>query len=221
MADQYRKLEGHSLEFGLDPEGHVSEVTGLEGVVQDPRRWRVFADGSRIFPPARDFRRRESSSARNGIRKSRFPARRFERQCGARTLPIFETKRAGPRAAGGERRRRFGVAAHGPRGGPEEGEDCAVILTQFKILQANPHGDLTPADYLHNGLRTSGVWTGSGESMNFVSLQTGLLVSATQTVDQDLNFTISSASASSSKLNYTGNVKSQSHITLLQPADKN
>jgi len=30
MADQYRKLEGHSLEFGLDPEGHVSVVTGLE-----------------------------------------------------------------------------------------------------------------------------------------------------------------------------------------------
>ena len=36
MAEQYRKLEGHSLEFGLDPEGHVSEVTGLEGVIQDP-----------------------------------------------------------------------------------------------------------------------------------------------------------------------------------------
>src|ERR1700722_19864657 len=36
MAQQYRKLEGHSLEFGLDADGHVSEVTGLEGVLQDP-----------------------------------------------------------------------------------------------------------------------------------------------------------------------------------------
>ena len=87
-------------------------------------------------------------------------------------------------------------------------------------MQANPQGDLTPADYLHNGLRTSGAWTGAGQSLNFVSLQSGFVVSATQTVDQQLNFTIASAS-SPSRMNYTGEVKSQSQITLLQPANKN
>jgi hypothetical protein len=222
MAEQYRKLEGHSLEFGLDPEGHVSEVTGLEGVIQDPatlaslRGWFANISAGARFPkkgiaigekwhteepvpgaPLRDtVWRADSSYLRN----------ESCRNAGGGG-PIADEKPAAPK--------------NDASPDADDPNSCAVILTQFQILQANPHGDLTPADYLHNGLRTSGVWTGTGESMNFVSLHSGLLVSATQSVDQDLNFTISSATAMSSKLNYTGNVKSQSHIMLLQPANKN
>jgi hypothetical protein len=222
MAEQYRKLEGHSLEFGLDPEGHVSEVTGLEGVIQDPatlaslRGWFANISAGARFPkkgivigekwhteepvpgaPLRDtVWRADSSYLRN----------ESCRNAGGGG-PIADEKPVAPK--------------NDTSPDADDLNSCAVILTQFQILQANPHGDLTPADYLHNGLRTSGVWTGTGESVNFVSLQTGLLVSATQSVDQDLNFTISSATAMSSKLNYTGNVKSQSHIMLLQPANKN
>ena len=221
MAEQYRKLEGHSLEFGLDTEGRVSDVTGLEGVVQDPaalasvRGWLANISAGARFPkkgiaigekwhseepvPGAPLRetvwRADSSYLRNEA-------------CRASVAP--------PRDAQGDSTPPHTAAPSEP----DDQEQCAVILTEFKILQANPHGDLTPADYLHNGLRTSGVWTGSGESMSFVSLQTGFVVSATQSVDQDLNFTIASAS-STSRLNYTGEVKSQSQITLLQPAKKN
>lgn len=221
MADQYRKLEGHSLEFGLDPEGHVSEVTGLEGVLQDPsalasvRGWLANISAGARFP-----------------KKGIVIGEKWHSEEPVPGAPLRETvwraestylRNEQCRAAGGQAGSATGESTS-PRTDPaeasEQGENCAVILTQFKILQANPHGDLTPADYLHNGLRTSGVWTGSGESMNFVSLHTGFVVSATQTVDQDLNFTIASAS-SSSRLNYTGNVKSQSQITLLPSAIKN
>lgn len=222
MAQQYRKLEGHSLEFGLDADGHVSEVTGLEGVLQDPatlasvRGWLANISAGAKFPK-KGIVVGEKWHSEEPVPGA--PLRETVWRADSSYLRNEPCSNAGSGAA---------VAAEKPAAqrseSPSDGDDsdaCAVILTQFKILQANPHGDLTPADYLHNGLRTSGVWTGSGESMNFVSLKTGLLVSATQTVDQDLNFTISSASAISSKLNYTGNVKSQSHITLLQPSDKN
>jgi hypothetical protein len=91
------------------------------------------------------------------------------------------------------------------------------VLTQFKILQMNPRGDLTPPDYVHNGLRTSGSWTGSGDSLNSISLRSGLVISVTQTSDQFMNFTVSSSS-SPSRMDYVGEVKSQSQIALLPSA---
>jgi len=239
MAEQYRKLEGRSLEFGLDADGHVSDVRGLEGVVQDPsalasvRGWLTNISAGSRFPkrgiaigdkwhseepvPGAPLKetvwRSDSTYLRN-------------QPCRAASGGETSTASANAATSAGAAATNFGPdttsAAQGaanPAGSavsPDDQESCAVILTQFKILQANPHGDLTPADYLHNGLRTSGTWTGSGESTNLVSLETGLVVSATQTVEQHLNFTIASAS-SASRLNYTGNVKSQSEITLLPP----
>lgn len=219
MAEQYRKLEGRSLEFGLDADGHVSEVTGLEGVVQDPaalasvRGWLANISAGARFP-------------KNGI----IVGEKWHSEEPVPGAPLRATvwradstylrneacrnaKEPTPNAPAASSSLRAGSSSE------SDGEMCAVILTQFKILQANPHGDLTPADYLHNGLRTSGTWTGSGESLNSVSLETGFVVSAAQTAEQDLNFTITSAS-SSSRLNYTGNVKSQSEITLLPYPNK-
>lgn len=221
IAQQYHKLEGRTLEFGLDADGHVSEVTGLEGVIQDPatlasvRGWLGNISAGARFPKkgiviGEKWHTEElvpGAPLRETVWRADSSYLRNESCRNAGGSDPAEEKSVTPRPAASAT--------------PDDRDLCAVILTQFQILQANPHGDLTPADYLHNGLRTSGVWTGSGESLNFVSLQTGLLVSATQSVDQDLNFTISSATATSSKLNYTGNVTSQSHITLLQPANKN
>ena len=222
MAQQYRKLEGHSLEFTLDADGQVSELTGLEGVLQDPatqasvRGWLANISAGARFPK-KGILVGDKWHTEEPVPGA--PLRETVWRADASYLRNEPCSNAGSGDA---------IAAEKPAAqrsdAPSDRDDpnsCAVILTQFKILQANPRGDLTPADYLHNGLRTSGVWTGTGESVSFVSLQSGLLISATQSVDQDLNFTIASATATSSKLNYTGNVKSQSHITLLQPANKN
>jgi hypothetical protein len=221
IAQQYHKLEGHTLEFGLDADGRVSEVTGLEGVIQDPatlasvRGWLGNISAGARFPK-KGIVMGEKWHTEEPVPGA--PLRETVWRADSSYLRNESCRNAG----GGDPAEEKSVKPRMDIPSTTDNQDlCAVILTQFQILQANPHGDLTPADYLHNGLRTSGVWTGSGESMNFVSLQTGLLVSATQNVDQDLNFTISSATATSSKLNYTGNVKSQSHIMLLQPANKN
>jgi hypothetical protein len=96
-----------------------------------------------------------------------------------------------------------------PSAGPD---DCAVILTHFEILRrGSAHSDATPEDYRRNGLRTSGTWTGSGESLDSISLATGLLVTSTHTSKQEMDYQITSASTGSS-IHHVGKVQSQSEI---------
>jgi hypothetical protein len=92
---------------------------------------------------------------------------------------------------------------------------CAVVLTRFEISRrGSAHSDATPDDYRHNGLRTSGTWTGSGESLESISLSSGLLVSSTQTGTQDMDYKITSTTTDS-QIHHTGHVENQSHINLL------
>jgi hypothetical protein len=94
-------------------------------------------------------------------------------------------------------------------------DNCAVILTQFEILRrGSTHSDATPDDYRRNGLRTSGTWTGSGESLDSISLSTDLLISSTLTSTQEMDYQITSASSGSS-IHHVGKVESQSEISLV------
>jgi hypothetical protein len=93
--------------------------------------------------------------------------------------------------------------------------DCAVLLTRFSIVRhGSDRSDRTPDSYLHNGLRTSGKWTGSGESLDSISLGDGLLVSSTQTATQDMDYEIMSAS-SGSRIHDVGQTTTQTEISLL------
>jgi hypothetical protein len=90
-----------------------------------------------------------------------------------------------------------------------------VILTRFEISrQGSARSDATPEDYRRNGLRTSGTWLGSGEALESVSLETGLLVSSTQTSKEDADYEITSV-ATGSRIHEQGHVQSQSEITLV------
>jgi hypothetical protein len=95
---------------------------------------------------------------------------------------------------------------------------CAVLLTRFTIFRhGSDHSDATPEAYVHDGLRTEGRWTGSGESLDAISLATGLLVSSTQTASQDMDYEIRSA-ISESRIHHTGHTSTQTEITLLPAA---
>jgi hypothetical protein len=101
-------------------------------------------------------------------------------------------------------------------------ESCAVILTHFEISRrGSEHSDATPDDYRRNGLRTSGKWTGSGQSLNSISLASGFLVSSSQTATQDMDYEIVSA-ASGSAIHQVGRTTTQTEIGLIvapaQPA---
>lgn len=210
IVEQFRKLEGHSLEFTLDGDGRISDLHGLDAVLQDPS----------AIANARGWLSNISSGA--GFPKKGIAiGEKWHSEEPLAGAPLKGTVwradstylRNEPCHAEGSATQP-GDAVPAPPAASNSSEMCAVVLTQFKILQMNPKGDLTPPDYVHNGLRTSGSWTGSGESLNSISLHTGLVISVTQTSDQLMNFTISSSS-SPSRMDYTGEVNSQSQIALL------
>ncbi len=91
--------------------------------------------------------------------------------------------------------------------------DCAIVLSQIEISRpGSPHSDATPDDFRRNGLRTSGTWTGTGETLDSISLSTGLLVSSTQSSTQNMDYQVASASTGST-VHHVGKTQSQTQIT--------
>jgi hypothetical protein len=97
-------------------------------------------------------------------------------------------------------------------------DQCAVVLSEFEISRnGSPHSDATPDDYRRNGLRTSGTWTGTGQTLDSISLATGLLVSSTQSSTQKMDYQVTSA-ATGSTVQHSGKAESKTEITLLPNA---
>jgi len=217
LADQYNRLEGRSMEFTLEPDGRIVDVKGLEDMLSNPsaaqtvRSWMAGLSSSTGFPQEgieigqkwsreqplsgvpldRLFWRTEANYLRNEVCPENIPL-------GSTTAAALSPE-ATPKAP----------SANSPI--------CATILTQFTITRSgshNPHADDTPDDYRHNGLRTSGTWTGSGESLDSFSLATGRMVRSTQSSSQDLDFAIVSTSTGS-RMTYKGKIETRTEIILL------
>jgi len=204
LEDQYAKLEGSSIEFTLMPDGHLANITGLEDLFPnrsetDPiLSWvQVLSTGGRV--------------PHDGIALGQ----KWNNERSLTGWPLtglfWRTESTYLRddacAAGATRGQRPGTnAANGM---------CAVLLTHFEILhRGSAQSDATPEDYRRNGLRTSGTWTGSGESLDSISQATGLLESSTQTSTQNMDYQITSVT-SGSRIHHVGEVKSQSEIRLM------
>lgn len=205
IGDQYKSVEGQTLEFTLQPNGQLTDFNGLSDAFPKLSAsdaviaWagslatggRVPHDGVSIgqkwsnqrelagMPLSGVMWRSESTYSRDDV-------------CG----PVRE--------ASGEGKK--------PNVSPGSG-DCAIILTHFEISR---HGsDATPEEYRRNGLRTSGTWNGSGESLDAISLATGYLESSTQTSTQNIDYEIASATSGSS-IHRVSKVEAQTEIRRLQ-----
>jgi hypothetical protein len=209
FEDQYSRIEGRSFDFTLDPDGTIADFKGLDDIF--PNRSTAepaysWIDG--LFPGSR-FPRDGVSVGQKW--KSERPVTGMplddliwlsdstylrNESCNASTAPAAATKPAGNQ----------------PATAPPA---CATILLHYYMSRrGSPHSDATPPDYRKNGLRTSGTWTGSGDSLDSVSLATGLLVSSTENSMQQVDYEITSASSGSS-VRRKGRVQSQLIITLI------
>jgi hypothetical protein len=201
---QYNNLQGRSVEFTIESDGKISHITGLDEAVSNPsaaaavRAWingfspsaNLPAEGIAIGQKWEAERPLENTPLANLLWRTASSYLRDE-PC---QLPGQSTTLASP------------------------GPVCAVILTSFDILRhGSANADATPEDYRHNGLRTSGTWTGKGQSLDSISLQTGMLLRSTQSSAQKMDFEIVSA-LSGSKMHYAGQVETQSEITLIPNA---
>jgi len=209
LEDQYAKLEGASIEFTLMPDGHLANITGLEDLFPnrsqtDPILSWVPALSTGNSTPSNGITLGQKWSDEQSLEGWPLTGLSWRTESTYLRDDVCAPASAPASAIAGDQ-----PEAKGARG------SCAVLLTRFEIVhRGSAQADATPEDYRRNGLRTSGTWTGSGESLNTISLATGLLESATQTSTQNMDYQITSAS-SGSRIHHVGQVQSQSEIRLV------
>jgi len=72
-------------------------------------------------------------------------------------------------------------------------ETCASFLTRATLKQKSSTKDATPEDYRLHELRTSGTARGTDEIVTYISLESGLVVRATEETQQFMDVTIAKA----------------------------
>lgn len=201
IKKQYDNLQGLSFEFTLGPNGHVAAVHGLEGIIADDKaraaaeQWITQLSGSSSFPTA-------------GIA----PGEHWSSEQAADSMPLAGlTWRTESTYLRNEP-----CHPSSPGVPPTIGADpCAVILSDLSLDSKHAPKDATPEDYRRNGLRTSGSWTGSGESLSYVSLDSGWVVSTTQNGAEQMDVTVLKPGQTS--MRYSGTVRTRSSVSLAMP----
>lgn len=209
FADQFSHLEGRSFELTIEPGGNFADAQDLtptpsgQPSAQPLLSWLQGLSTVSGFPKKGiaigqkwTGERPLASALLSGLIWRAESSYLRDEPCGSPATVKSDGNPASPNPSAGARQ-------------------CAVILTRSEILRrGSTQSDATPDDYRRNGLRTSGTWTGSGESLDSISLSTGLLVTSTQSSTQNMDYQITSASNGSS-IHHVGKVQTQSEIALL------
>jgi hypothetical protein len=200
LQQTYSRLEGQTIEFTVEPDGHVSGVRGLDGVIDDDRVRRA----------AQQWMEQVSGTA--GAPQAVFLGQSWNSAQPATSMPF-----AGMTWRSNSSYLRNEPCRPGDPNAPAVPDDlCAVILTRQSVLpQKKELRDPTPEDYRRNGLRTAGRWSGSAESLSYVSLRTHSAVSVTQDSSQQIDFTVTNAPGNS--IRYAGTIETHSRVALLPP----
>ena len=199
IEQKYNRLEGQVIEFTVGTDGHVSDVRGLEAVLDDDQvrqaaeQWMAQVSGPAVAVGGVSIGQTwNSAQPANSMplagmtwRNNSTYLRNESCQPGQPTAPL------------------------------SPGELCAVILTRQSILPQKQLRDPTPEDYRRNGLHTSGHWSGSGQSLSYISLRTHSAVSVTQDSSQQIDFTVTNSSGNS--IRYAGSIETHSRVALLPP----
>lgn len=207
--DEYNKLAGQSVEFTLQSDGKIANVTGMKNLASD-------SDPSRAVTLNQWLSQLTLSASlpKQGIAIGE----KWSSEQPLANVPLdglsWKTTatyvRNEPCAAAGQAPASGGLNIT-PTAAPEL---CAVIMTRSEIAGGRDFKERTPEVFRQNGLRTSGVWTGTAESLTSVSLHTGLVANVTQTGSTHMDFTIMTTTARN-RMRYAGDTRTQSEITLL------
>ena len=199
VEQTYKRLEGHAVEFTLAMDGHVSDVRGLDGVIDDDR----------VRQAAQQWMEQVSGPA--GAPQSVALGQSWNSAQPATSMPLVGMIWRSNSAY----LRNEPCRPGDPDAAAIPDELCAVILTRQSVLPQKQPRDPTPEEYRRNGLHTSGRWSGSGESLSYVSLRTHFAASVTQDSAQQIDFTVTNASGNS--IRYAGTIETHSRVELLPP----
>ncbi|HYL46286.1 MAG TPA: hypothetical protein VEU52_04615 [Candidatus Limnocylindrales bacterium] len=203
IENQYALLEGRSVEFTLDAAGNLADVKGLDEVLANPSAAQTVRSWISQLSSSAKIPREGVAVGQKWTTEQPLAGTPLGGMLSRSTSTYLHNEQCPP-----------GGGPLSPGAGNADAGLCAAILTHFEILRHGSKSDATPEEYRRHGLRTSGAWTGSGETLDLVSLAAGVLVRSTQTTTQDMDFQIASA-ATTSRMTYQGHVTSQTEITLL------
>ncbi len=200
---QLRKLEGRSFEFTLQPDGRVTDFTGLEDVNPTERgtveEWLSQLSSS-------------GSAPAEGIVLGQKWTVEWARTPGA---PVAGLKwRTESIYLRNEPCRSEALLSEASADRSVAAEQCAVILTRSDLTQNEKLRDPTPEEYRQRGLRTSGRIIGKVESLSYVSLRTGLVSSVTHNGEQNTDITVATVDGQS-QVRYAGKLRTRSQSTLI------
>ena len=238
IAGQYKKLQGQSIEFTLEPTGEITDVSGLKGVLDDQSRSAIVNQwlsqltlGASV--PKKGIALGEKWSTEQAIdnvplaglawhiesiyvRDEPCPAVHPEPPVGAVAQQV--TPSVVPDQCAIILTHSEITGAPAPRGSHQAAtklnQPSAQQTNQPSNESPNEEKDRTPETFRKNGLRTFGEWTGSGDGLTSISLSTGMVVSVTQTATTHMDFTIMTTTAHN-RMRYAGDTRSQSQIILL------
>jgi hypothetical protein len=203
--EQYHKLEGKVLEFTLDADGNVKYVAGLEGIVdsekaaQSAREWIAQLSASAGAPPG-------------GVSVGQT----WLSEQPADTLPIAGLVwRTESQYLRNESCHPLNPDVPAAPGAPNSAAsaDCAVILANLNLVRSKASRDPTPPEFRKNGVQSAGKWNGSAQSMMYVSLASGMVVSVTQSGTEDMDVLLTSNHNTS--MRYAGTISSRSQVALV------
>jgi hypothetical protein len=207
--EQYHKLEGKVVEFALDAEGKVKSVIGLEGMVdsekaaQSAREWIAQLSASAGAPPG-------------GV----MVGQTWSSEQAADTLPIAGLVwRTDSQYLRNESCHPLNPevptvpAAANPAANSQVLMDCAVILAKLNLVRSKATRDPTPQDFRKNGVTSAGKWNGAAQSLLYVSLASGMVVSVTQSGTEEMNVLLTSNHNTS--MHYAGTISSRSQVALV------
>jgi hypothetical protein len=93
-------------------------------------------------------------------------------------------------------------------------ETCAVILTTATMRQRSSQKDATPEDYKLHDLRIMGIAKGKNEIITYISLNTGLVMRATEDANQSMNVIVAKTDGSN-RVHYQIDAESHAQVLLL------
>jgi hypothetical protein len=208
-SEQYHKLEGKVVEFTLDAAGKVKYVAGLEGIAdsekgaQSAREWIAQLSASAGAPPGGVAVGQTWSSEQQA---DSLPIAGMIWRTDSQYLRNESCRPLNPDVP-------TAAGAANSAANSQPSSDCAVILANLNLVRSKSVRDSTPPDLRKNGVQSAGKWNGSAQSLLYVSLASGMVVSVTQTGTEQMDVTLTSNRNTS--MRYAGTISTRSQVALV------
>ncbi len=199
-----------SIEFTISPDGVVRQLTGLDALSPEQQQawqawvarfavaWTLPADGAKIGDKWNSEQPEQAASPIASLTWERESQYVKNEPCRASQLSNSGEVSSATSAA----------------------DTCAVLLTTATLKQNSSPKDATPEDFKLHDLKTTGTAQGTNESFTYISLQTGLVVRATEEATQRMDVIVAKADGSN-RVHYKVDAKSHAEVLLVTGAPLN